>query len=84
MMCCTQAVKIADCLKTIELIKRWKELPWEKQKKKFPQLDEGHSGNTFECSVYLAELYLTSPEKVVLAHGAMVPLVGCKAYGCTH
>lgn len=32
----------------------------------------------------LAYWYLTKRENVVREHGALVPLVGCEAYGCTH
>lgn len=50
-----------------------------------PRIDElGLSGNQFEFAKRLAHWYLTEPENVVLEHGAMAPLTGCEAYGCTH
>ena len=53
----------------------------DKQKMIVP-IDDGHSGNTFGCAVMLAILYVTSPEYIIKAHGALAPLVGCEAYGC--
>ena len=46
--------------------------------------DGGHSGNTFGMAMRLAWLYIEHPDFVAKEHGAMVPLVGCKDYGCTH
>lgn len=46
--------------------------------------DDGHSGNTFGMAMQLAWLYIEHPDFVAKAHGALVPLVGCKDYGCTH
>lgn len=46
--------------------------------------DDGHSGNTFGMAMRLAWLYIEHPDFVAKEHGAMVPLVGCKDYGCTH
>ena len=82
MFCCNEAVKIANALKSIEEIKKWKDLSFEEQKK-LVDIDEGHSGNTFGCSVNLACWYLSScPENVVRQYGALAPLVGSKEYGC--
>jgi hypothetical protein len=83
MFCCSEAVKIATTLKTVEAISDWAKLPYEEQKK-MVDVDDGHSGNTFGCACGLAKLYIKSPEYVLLAHGALTPLVGCKAYGCEH
>lgn len=47
-------------------------------------LSDQHSGNTEGFARYLARIYAEQPEAVVTAHGALVPLVGCEAYGCTH
>ena len=83
MFCCKEAVKIAKALKTVEAIDLWKDAPYEKQKT-VVDIDDGHSGNTFGCACGLAKLYIQSPEYVLLAHGALTPLVGCEAYGCEH
>lgn len=61
---------------------KFRKLPYEEQILK--GVDENHSGNTFDFSCMLAEAYLTNPDIVEKMHGAMVPLVGCEAYGCTH
>lgn len=81
---CEEAVKIANALKTPEALTEFYKLPFEKQKEQVPGLDDGHSGNTFGCAMSLARWYLVKPENVVLEHGALTPLVGCKDYGCTH
>lgn len=36
------------------LIEEFKDLSWDEQKARFPELDEGHSGNTFGAMVWLA------------------------------
>lgn len=83
MSCCTDAVNIATRLKTVEAIEVWRNLPYEQQQKQVSFFD-GHSGNSFGCAVMLAKLWLTNPDAVEFAHGALTPLVGCKDYGCTH
>ena len=81
---CKEAVKIAAALKTKETLQTWTKLNYVEQKRQVPNLDDGHSGNTFSSACRLAYLYLTSPDNVVKEHGALVPLVGCDSYGCTH
>lgn len=46
-------------------------------------ISEDHSSNTFHqaCTLTLRSIAL-SPDAVVQSHGALCPLVGCKAYGC--
>lgn len=46
-------------------------------------ISDEHSWNTFgqACTLALRSLTL-SPDTVVQSHGALCPLVGCKAYGC--
>lgn len=89
LFCCEQAVVIADALGTPEKFREVVgygsiEGRWDAIKAAVPGLDDGHSGNTFGAAVSLASYYLNSPENVVRQHGAMTPVVGCKAYGCTH
>jgi hypothetical protein len=82
MFCCKEAIKIANALKTVDAVKNWKDLNWEEQKK-LVDINDGHSGNTFGCSVNLAFLYLSqNPENVVRQYGALAPLVGSEKYGC--
>lgn len=82
MMVCVDAVKIAEwCVANKMTIGAFAVLPWDEQK--VAGIDGGHSGNSFSCAVYLARLW-PNPDAVVAAHGALVPLVGCDAYGCTH
>jgi hypothetical protein len=56
-------------------------LPYQKQLEAISGLDDGHSGNSFGCSMVLAELYLYYPSYVVKLHGALSSLVGSQKYG---
>lgn len=78
---CTEAVKIAAKIPAGD-IKAFYKLPYKEQKQRVPDLSDDHSGNTFDAACGLAQTYLTYPELVPKAHGAMCPLVGCKDYGC--
>jgi hypothetical protein len=82
LFCCEQAVAIADRLKMPEAVAAFSKLEWEQQKEQVPEIDEGHSGNTFDASVRLAMHHVSNPENVVMEHGALCPLVGCRDYGC--
>lgn len=95
MMCCQDAVRIADAMRgriRIELsageirdaFEAFAKLSWDGQKALVPDLSDGHSGNSFGMACRLAFLYLVSPTLVEKEHGALTPLVGCEAYGCTH
>lgn len=85
LFCCEEAIKIAEALKDRPNdVPAFAKLDWQQQKQLVPTLDDGHSGNTFGSAVRLAHWYLTNRENVVLEHGALTPLVGCEAYGCTH
>lgn len=82
MFVCEQAVVIADALKTADEIAAFAKLDWHQQKLIVPNLDGGHSGNTFGAACRLAQYYLARPEGVVAMHGALAPLVGSEEYGC--
>lgn len=77
LFCCTEAVKIANACKTAENVGKFK----KGESKLVPDLSNDHSGNTFDCACGLARIYLESPDRVVKAMGAMVPLVGSRDYG---
>lgn len=81
---CEQAVLIAQAMKSPDDVPAFAKLSWEQQKLVVPELDGGHSGNTFGAACRLAHWYLTQPENVVREHGALAVLVGCDEYGCTH
>lgn len=81
MFVCTEAIKIVDALKTSEEIKRFMDLPYNKQKQ-LVNFSDQHSGNTMGAAIALAFIYVTQPEGVVRLHGALAPLVGSKEYGC--
>jgi hypothetical protein len=84
LFCCEQAVTIAGAMNSPADLQAFTKLEWEQQKRIVPGLDDGHSGNTFGMACRLAHWYLTHPENVEREHGALVPLVGCREYGCTH
>lgn len=95
-MCCRDALKIASYCSVNRLadvadgqeptaadnVLAFQRLPWDEQKA--AGIDPGHSGNSFGFACRLAYLWVTDPGRVEFEHGALVPLVGCKAYGCTH
>lgn len=82
LFCCEEAVKIAAHCKTADGVDVFYKNPWEEQVK--AGLEDDHSGNTFGTACLLAKLYVTKPEYVTKAHGALTPLVGCVEYGCEH
>lgn len=87
MMCCLDAVKIAEWAKTTlepsQSMVTFQSMSYEKQSE-LVALTDGHSGNSFGFACRLAYWYVTKPEVVVLEHGALTPLVGCEEYGCPH
>lgn len=90
LFCCEEAVKIERAMRDEvpdgsfkKALDEFHDLPYEEQKR-FADLDDGHSGNTFGMACRLAYWLLTDPEMVVREHGALVPLVGCRDYGCPH
>jgi hypothetical protein len=84
LFCCEQAVVIANAFKTREEVIEFSKLAWADQKRRVPELAEGHSGNTFAFACLLAGFYLGQPDLVVKMHGSMTPLVGCDEFGCKH
>lgn len=84
MSVCTDAVQIAETLKTVPKINRFYKAKHEKQQEMVPGLYQGHSGNSFGAAVNLARLYVQTPLWVILEHGALTPLTGCEDYGCAH
>lgn len=81
MSACVDGAKIAAALNDASEVETFQKLPWEEQKKVVPDLDTGHSGNTFGMAVRLAYHMLTNPDYVWMDHAAISPLVGCEC-GC--
>lgn len=91
MSVCVDAVKIAEWCKVnrsapdqswLAAVREFHSLPWERQQE--AGVSDGHSGNSFGATCRLAQLWVLCPPEVVREHGALTPLVGCEAYGCTH
>lgn len=82
LFCCMEAIKIANGCKTLEnVIKFHKDSFSDEMKQLVPNLDDGHSGNTFGAACQLAIVYLQSPKQLRSVHGALAPLVGSADYG---
>jgi hypothetical protein len=79
---CKQAVALAEHFKTPERLRAW--LDKDAPAKDFNAWDDSLSGNQVGVAKRLAWWLLSEPENVVREHGAMVIIVGCEAYGCTH
>lgn len=59
LFCCTEAVVLADALKTSAEVERFQKLDYTEQKKLVPQLaHDEHSGNTYGGMIHLAYHYL--------------------------
>lgn len=84
LMCCEQAIVISNALQRKAIpADQFKELKYEEQKEIVPDLDEGHSGNSFGFSFLMARLIMEGKTEVVEEiHGALAPLVGSEKYGC--
>jgi hypothetical protein len=89
MSCCVDAIKIAEyCIDhgegdtVADRVLAYQDLPSKEQKK--AGIFDGHSGNSFGFACRLAYRWVTDPGTVVLEHGALAVLVGCKEYGCPH
>lgn len=79
---CQEALKIAEALKSPQAVEEFKQAKDDQQKQLVPNLDGNHSGNTLGCATFLTGLFLTTPELVIQAHGALCQVVGCESYGC--
>lgn len=91
LFCCEEAALIAahfasrgnDIAERLALMNVFREASLEDEKAELPGLKYGeHSGNTWGCANFLAQLYLKEPELLPKAHGAICPIVGCQIYGC--
>lgn len=84
----TEGIPLLEIKKVVEdrmssALKEFYDMPSEKQKEMVPDLEDGHSGNTFGCAIRLASFYVSEhPENIVKLHGALAPLVGSEEYGC--
>lgn len=82
MFCCLEAIKIANGCKTVEKVREFhKDSFTDEMKALVPDLDDGHSGNTFGMACQLAVIYLESPKHLRQVHGAISPLVGSAEHG---
>ena len=83
LFCCSEAVKIAKALKDPKIVMTF--MGSSEKEEKVPDLSyDVHSDNSMGMSCRLAYHYLNDEEMVFFEHGALVPLVGCNAYGCAH
>jgi hypothetical protein len=82
MSCCVDAVLMARHARfDLDDLRRFQKLPWRDQKEEIPDLEDGHSGNSWGTAVMLANVYIEAPKFVPLAHGGLCGLLGCTDYG---
>jgi hypothetical protein len=80
--CCEEAARLAAHFKTVDALKAFSKLGYDEQKAEYPEMDSGHSGNTWGMSIRLAWLLIAKPDLLVQEHGAICALVGCEDCGC--
>jgi predicted secreted acid phosphatase len=76
-----QAIEVLKVIKDVDKLQEFADLDFKKQKKLVPNIDSGHSGNTFGITMKLAYWYLKDINSVPKVPGAMEYLVGSKDYG---
>jgi len=81
MFCCQEALVIAKHCGSAEGVREFNTSNYAEQSK---VTSDQHSGNTMGTACTLAYWYLECPDVVEYLHGALVPMTGCKDYGCTH
>lgn len=82
LMCCEQAAAMVHRFRSATGLAAFLELGHEEQRASFPEMDPGHSGNSWGAAAMLARLLLSNPEGLARQHGALCPLVGCRDYHC--
>lgn len=84
--CMEEAVKIARICGTTDRVEWFSKAESAFQKGAAESagiaISDDHSGNTFGFACHLAYGYLAETDSLFKFHGALCPLVGCKAYGC--
>lgn len=80
--CCEQAVVMANALGTHEKVRTFSKHTSDEQKRLVPDLDEGHSGNTFMAATAMGALYLENPGLLWKWHAAIHGITGCEDGGC--
>lgn len=82
MACCEEAAKLSARFDTAEDIKAFAKLGFDEQKRLYPQMGDGHSGNTWGFSIRLAWLMHHDTHAVPKEHAAFCALMGCKEGAC--
>lgn len=80
LFCDVETMKMVKKLKTIEQIDNFRQMAWDAQRM-IVNIDEGHSGNTFDYCILMAKIYIQNPNDIINSHGALCILVSCKEYG---
>lgn len=82
MCCCEEAARLVARFVTGEEIEAFGKLEHHQQKMVHPNMDDGHSGNTWGMSLRLAYYLASEPVAVPKLHAAICPLLGCEDAGC--
>jgi len=81
---CEQARLIGDHfrLRGAKALAAWMRAPLRERLRQLPALSPEHDPVTFGAACALARAYVWDPLLMAKAHGALVTVVGCEAYGC--
>lgn len=83
MACCEEAARLVRRFPTVDALKAFAAIKdYNAQKTAYPEMDSGHSGNTWGMSLRLAMLCLAQPESVARMHAAICALTGCEDAKC--
>lgn len=79
---CEEAARLVKHFADPDALVFFSKLDYADQKQEYPEMDDGHSGNTWGNALRFAHATLTRPEIVPQMHAAICPLVGCESAGC--
>ena len=82
MACCEEAAKLATHFGNVDEIVAFSKMDYDQQKRAYPQMDSGHSGNTWGMSLRLAQLMHHDASLVPKDHAAFCALAGCEDSAC--
>ena len=83
LFCCVDAIKISNVIRNLNpdpyiAARQFYHMPFDEQKRLAPNLDNGHSGNSFAFACRLAAHFLSDERLVFSEHMAMSQLIGCE------
>lgn len=82
LVCCEEAARIVQHCPDVDAIRALHEMSHEERLISYPQMDGGHSGNTWGMSLRLARMMYEHEDLIAKEHAAICPLIGCKKAAC--